>query len=926
MWDKYKGGIVNFNPWRRYKAHILVICLVLFTFTQLALSDDVDSDGDGIADSIDECPMENETFNNYEDNDGCPDFISYNILISDTGNNRVIEVDKETKSIVWFYASGLSMPSDAERLSNGNTLITDTQNNRIIEVAPNKSIVWQCSNPRYPDGTPSPLSSPADAHRLPNGNTLITDTNNSRVIEVNQSNIIVWEIAGRLKNPKDAIRLWNGSTLVVDTGNNRIVIFDQDGKEIFDKNDFAGLTYTPIDVSVIKKTVNLSNTSVLHKKGDYLVSLREDSLYEIDAESGDMWWACGDIVLPDIIYPEVNYPADAMILDNGNLLLCSYADNAVEEYTARGDLVYGKITEPNPSLVWRYTNLSNPLDVKIAPKDSDGDKVVDDYDFDNDNDGVNDTDDNCEYDYNPDQNDTDGDGIGDVCDECPHDAMNDEDDDDVCYLQDNCPEVYNPNQNNSDSDTLGDECDNCPYVKNENQADRDGDGRGDVCDNCVATKNYDQADNDSDGVGDACDCHDGIKSLNEDGIDCGGEYCPPCSQCETSAKYAPHDTVCTKPWPYNQGTKTSVNGADYNCNKIEVCSPDLDYIIEDAIECCQHEDYEKYLSGNRELNKENACAEAHAKAYGWSFINNYNPNSFKACLAHYLINSLGHNRVYMQGYMYGELCCIGSKKYCPSECDLFDFDPALWELGTADACALEPVPDYTVVGYNCVYKVYDFILWEKKVGKWGWWHSDTDYEENSDSMHDTPAHVSLNIYSSGTCYDYAIALCTLLRKAGYSKDDVFVVDGIAHGYNLIRFPGDNKWHYVDTVGNTGGGIWGGVGYPDPEAKCCVGTPKSCDGINNALGCNLIDGCHWDVDLKECKGDPTKNAECYDLGFVSNDPSVNKEVCESANGCSWDYCYYNHCRKLDRGCFNDAYGLITLDNCPSNDEIYGCEGV
>ncbi len=59
--------------------------------------------------------------------------------------------------------------------------------------------------------------------------------------------------------------------------------------------------------------------------------------------------------------------------------------------------------------------------------------------LDSDNDGVCDTDDNCDLVANPSQLDTDGDGIGDACD--------------------NCPTVSNPSQTDSDQDGVGDACD-----------------------------------------------------------------------------------------------------------------------------------------------------------------------------------------------------------------------------------------------------------------------------------------------------------------------------------------------------------------------------------------------------------------------------------------------------------------------------------
>ncbi len=101
-----------------------------------------------------------------------------------------------------------------------------------------------------------------------------------------------------------------------------------------------------------------------------------------------------------------------------------------------------------------------------------------------DNDGVPDTQDNCEF-YNPLQQDSDGDGVADGCD--------------------NCVNTANPLQEDVDLDGVGDVCDNCVDTPNTDQADVDGDGVGDVCDNCVDTPNTDQADVDGDGVGDVCD-------------------------------------------------------------------------------------------------------------------------------------------------------------------------------------------------------------------------------------------------------------------------------------------------------------------------------------------------------------------------------------------------------------------------------------
>ena len=108
---------------------------------------------------------------------------------------------------------------------------------------------------------------------------------------------------------------------------------------------------------------------------------------------------------------------------------------------------------------------------------------------DSDDDGLDDSIDNCPMIATHDQSDTDGDGVGDICD--------------------NCSSLANPGQTDADKDGLGDLCDTC--------TDSDGDGFGDpgfpdnTCpdDNCPYAGNFVQTDTDGDGLGDRCDgCDD----------------------------------------------------------------------------------------------------------------------------------------------------------------------------------------------------------------------------------------------------------------------------------------------------------------------------------------------------------------------------------------------------------------------------------
>jgi outer membrane protein assembly factor BamB len=163
-----------------------------------------------------------------------PDF---HVLITDQGNNRIIEVNLFPKQITWQYpgtnstpADQLNNPNSAELLENGHILIADENNNRAIEVTRGDAIVKTFTA----SGT---VSTVAFASRLDNGDTLLTDSGNARIVEVDANDHVVWQyftntdpLSIPAPLPTRAVRLHNGDTLISDQFNNRVIRVNHAGQ------------------------------------------------------------------------------------------------------------------------------------------------------------------------------------------------------------------------------------------------------------------------------------------------------------------------------------------------------------------------------------------------------------------------------------------------------------------------------------------------------------------------------------------------------------------------------------------------------------------------------------------------------------------------------------------------------------------------
>jgi len=187
------------------------------------------------------------------------------ILIADQFNNRVIEVDRETHTVLWHFGDGSDMPgphsvvgtNDAERfgqytlisgtgippsspaLPGCSTPTTGCADNRVLIVDKSAHIVWQYGKAGVTGVNRDELNTPVQAAFLsgfpdhPGFHVLITDQGNARVIVVDLfTKDIVWQYGttgvtgtaeNQLNNPNSAEVLESGNVLIADENNNRAI-------------------------------------------------------------------------------------------------------------------------------------------------------------------------------------------------------------------------------------------------------------------------------------------------------------------------------------------------------------------------------------------------------------------------------------------------------------------------------------------------------------------------------------------------------------------------------------------------------------------------------------------------------------------------------------------------------------------------------
>ena len=176
-----------------------------------------------------------------------------------TGPATIIEMT-QGKAIVWQHTSHPVAPYAGpveihgfQRLRNGNTMISETGNLRIIEVDKSDKIVHEI--PLTVDH-PNSHRDTRRVRKLDNGHYLVCHEGDGKIREYDPTGKVVWtytlDLVGQPETPGhdghginvfNALRLKNGDTLIAGGNNNRVFEVTPDGKTVWsiERDELPGI-------------------------------------------------------------------------------------------------------------------------------------------------------------------------------------------------------------------------------------------------------------------------------------------------------------------------------------------------------------------------------------------------------------------------------------------------------------------------------------------------------------------------------------------------------------------------------------------------------------------------------------------------------------------------------------------------------------
>lgn len=252
------------------------------------------------------------------------------LLVTDTGNGRVLEIDRETRNVRKRWR-GLQNPRSAALTKEGFLLVAEEGKGRVLTLSSDSQVNWEYA-PSHPG------SRPHYAEVTSEGSVLFADAGLHQVCEISLKGEILWSWGDQgesgngthnLKEPSFAHRLEDGSTLIADTGNHRLVWVRPEEEPHLIKGNLSDPLISPMHVEILPNgewlvySVSPEKVVRLSRRGENIWSA---SLYSSQAHS--------------IPAPPVNTTAseDRWILDMDRLQELEGGPNQAAEITVEQEL------------------------------------------------------------------------------------------------------------------------------------------------------------------------------------------------------------------------------------------------------------------------------------------------------------------------------------------------------------------------------------------------------------------------------------------------------------------------------------------------------------------------------------------------------------------------------------------------------------
>lgn len=278
---------------------------------------------------------------------------NYYTLISDTNNNRVVQVDYSK----WFWQYGsntssgygqnlLNKPSFALRLDDNATLITDTLSNRVLVIGPNGEFKWQYGSNTTSGIGDNRLNLPTSAVPTNQNHILIADTGNNYIVEVNLNKNWIWQYGfssndpgdwdpseSDLENPTYGEQTSNGTILIADRGNHRVLEVTRAKQNIwqYGKKGTPGFEFNRLNAPQFAS--KLENGNII------IADTNNHRIIEID-RTGNIRWQYGKAGSSGSGKNRLSYPTCATRFPNGNTLITDAGNHRVLEVNKTGVIIW----------------------------------------------------------------------------------------------------------------------------------------------------------------------------------------------------------------------------------------------------------------------------------------------------------------------------------------------------------------------------------------------------------------------------------------------------------------------------------------------------------------------------------------------------------------------------------------------------------